>query len=476
MKLSIRLASTVVSGAVLLSATAWHPAADAAGKKTTKAKSKMATKDIVDTAVAAGSFDTLAAALKAAGLVDTLKGKGPFTVFAPTDAAFGKIPKATLDALIADKKKLTEVLTYHVVAGRVPAATVLTLNGRSAATVNGAGVSISVSGGNVALNGNVKVTAVDVAASNGVIHVIDSVLLPPGFVLPTSAPATAAKPALKDIVDTAVAAGSFKTLATALTAAGLIETLKGAGPFTVFAPTDAAFAKIPKADLEAILADKKKLTEILTYHVVAGKLPASTVVALDGTKVTTVNGATVAVKVLGGKVTLNGTVNVTATDIEASNGIIHVIDSVLLPPPAATPIVAGTIVDVANRAGSFKTLLTAVEAASLTSTLQGSGPFTVLAPTDAAFNLLQPGTLETLLKPESKATLTKILTLHVLAGRAPASVIVRDHSSVTTLNGQKLPVSVRNGRVFIGNALVQVTDISASNGIIHVIDTVLLPN
>ena len=474
MKRSIRLASTVVSGAVLLSATAWHPAAHAAGKNTTKAKSKMATRDIVDTAVAAGSFNTLAAALKAAELVDTLKGKGPFTVFAPTDAAFGKIPKATLEALIADKKKLTEVLTYHVVAGRVPAATLLTLNGKSAASVNGASVSISVSGGKVALNGNVNVTAADVAASNGVIHVIDSVLLPPGFVLP--APAPAAKPALKDIVDMAVGAGSFKTLATALTAAGLIDTLKGAGPFTVFAPTDAAFAKIPKADLESILADKKKLTEILTYHVVAGRVPASAVVALDGTKVTTANGATVAVKVSGGRVILNGTVNVTATDIEASNGIIHVIDTVLLPPPAATPIVAGAIIDVANRAGSFKTLLTAVEAAGLTSTLQGSGPFTVLAPTDAAFNLLQPGTLETLLKPESKATLIKILTLHVLAGRAPASVIVRDHSSVTTLNGQKLPVSVRNGRVFIGNALVQVTDISASNGIIHVIDTVLLPS
>ena len=173
---------------MLLSATAWHPSADAAGKKTTKAKSKVATKDIIDTAVAAGSFNTLAAALKVAGLVDTLKGKGPFTVFAPTDAAFRKIPKATLDALIADKKKLTEVLTYHVVAGRVSAATVLTLNGKSAVTVNGAGVSISVSGGNVALNGNANVTAVDVAASNGVIHVIDSVLLPPGFVLPASAP------------------------------------------------------------------------------------------------------------------------------------------------------------------------------------------------------------------------------------------------------------------------------------------------
>ena len=484
MKRRIRILSTMLSGAVVLGSTAWQPTGNAATidtvatKASTKKAStkKSATKDIVDTAVGAGTFGTLATALQAAGLVETLKGRGPFTVFAPTDAAFAKIPSATLNALLADKQKLTEVLTYHVVGGRIPAATVLTLNGKAATTVNGAGIAIAVSGGKVVLNGNVNVTAVDIAATNGVIHVIDSVLLPPGFVLPAAAPTTTTKPVLKDIVDTAVAAGSFKTLAAALTAAGLVDTLKGAGPFTVFAPTDAAFAKIPKADLDAILADKKKLTEILTYHVVAGRVPASTVVQLDGTKVTTVNGATVSVKVSNGKVILNETVNVTATDIAASNGIIHVIDSVLLPPAASTPVVAGTIIDVANRAGSFKALLTAVEAAGLTSTLQGAGPFTVFAPTDAAFNLLPPGTLETLLKPESKATLTKILTLHVLAGRFPASVIVRDHAVITTLNGQKLPVSVRNGRVFIGNALVQVTDIAASNGVIHVIDTVLLPS
>ena len=469
MKQSSRFVAALVCGAALLVSSA-SPAAFAATKKSTKAKP--ATRDIVDTAVAAGSFKALAAALGAAGLVETLKGKGPFTVFAPTDAAFAKIPKADLDALIADKKKLTEVLTYHVVAGKVPAATVLTLNGKSATTVNGAGVAISVKGGKVTLNGDVNVTAVDVVATNGVIHVIDSVLMPP-----SSAPATTApKPVAKDIVDTAVAAGSFKTLATALGVAGLVDTLKSAGPFTVFAPTDAAFAKLPKADLDALLADKKRLTEVLTYHVVSGKVPASTVVTLNGSAVKTVNGATVLVQVNAGKVTLNETVNVTATDIEASNGIIHVIDSVLLPPKASTPIVAGTIIDVANRNGSFKTLLAAVEAAGLTSTLQGAGPFTVFAPTDAAFNLLPPGTLKTLLLPASKDTLTKILTLHVLAGQVTAAEIVRSHASITTLNGQKLPVSVRSGQVFIGNALVQITDVKASNGIIHVIDTVLLPS
>lgn len=136
---------------------------------------------------------------------------------------------------------------------------------------------------------------------------------------------------MPDIVDTAVAAGSFKTLAAAVTAAGLVPTLKGAGPFTVFAPTDDAFAKLPKGTVEALLADIPKLTAILTYHVVAGKVLAADVVKLDGKAAKTVNGAEVKISTTGG-VKLNGTANVTQTDIECSNGVIHVIDAVILPP------------------------------------------------------------------------------------------------------------------------------------------------
>ncbi|HET7773069.1 MAG TPA: fasciclin domain-containing protein [Burkholderiaceae bacterium] len=131
----------------------------------------------------------------------------------------------------------------------------------------------------------------------------------------------------KDIVDTAVGAGNFKTLAAALTQAGLIDTLKGKGPFTVFAPTDAAFAKIPKADLDALLKDKAKLTAVLTYHVVPGAVMAKDV---KPGKVKTVQGGEITVAVAGGKVTVDGA-NVTATDIKATNGVIHVIDSVILP-------------------------------------------------------------------------------------------------------------------------------------------------
>ena len=137
-----------------------------------------ADKDIVDTAVAAGQFKTLAAALTAVGLVDTLKGAGPFTVFAPTDAAFAKLPAGTVDTLLKpeNKAKLTAILTYHVVPGAVMAADVVKL--KEAKTVNGAMVAVKVDGGNVMIN-DAKVTTADIAASNGVIHVIDTVLLPP---------------------------------------------------------------------------------------------------------------------------------------------------------------------------------------------------------------------------------------------------------------------------------------------------------
>jgi uncharacterized surface protein with fasciclin (FAS1) repeats len=138
-------------------------------------------------------------------------------------------------------------------------------------------------------------------------------------------------PGQHDIVDTAVAAGSFSTLAAAVTAAGLVDTLKGAGPFTVFAPTDEAFAKLPAGTVEALLKDIPKLKSILTYHVVAGKVMAADVVKMDGKSATTVNGATVTISTAGG-VKLNGTSNVVKTDIECTNGVIHVIDAVVLPP------------------------------------------------------------------------------------------------------------------------------------------------
>ncbi|MBK7318538.1 fasciclin domain-containing protein [Candidatus Villigracilis affinis] len=279
--------------------------------------------DIVDTAVADGRFTTLVAAVQAAELVDTLKGEGPFTVFAPTDDAFAALPAGTLDSLLLpeNKQALTDILLYHVVSGNVMAADVTALT--SATTVLGKDVTVKVDMGNVYIN-DAQVIITDIATSNGVIHVIDAVLLPPAD--------EAAMEEKNTIVDIAVADGRFTTLVAALTAADLVETLSGDGPFTVFAPTDDAFAALPAGTLDTLLLPESKqaLTDILLYHVVSGKVMAADVVTLSGA--TTVLGKDVTITVKDGKVFLNDTVQVIITDIEASNGVIHVIDAVLLPP------------------------------------------------------------------------------------------------------------------------------------------------
>lgn len=274
-------------------------------------------KDIVDTAVGAGSFKTLVAAVKAADLVETLKGNGPFTVFAPSDEAFAKLPAGTVEELVKpeNKEKLVAILTYHVVPGKVMAKDVVKLT--AAKTVQGQEVAIKVADGKVTVD-SANVVKTDIGCSNGVIHVIDKVIMP------------AKKPSTPDIVDTAVKAGKFNTLVAAVKAAGLVETLKGEGPFTVFAPTDEAFAKLPKGTVESLLKpeNKEKLVAILTYHVVPGKVMAKDVVKLCEAK--TVQGSAVKIVVDGTKVSVDGA-NVVKTDIETSNGVIHIIDSVILP-------------------------------------------------------------------------------------------------------------------------------------------------
>ncbi|MBX3037017.1 MAG: fasciclin domain-containing protein [Anaerolineales bacterium] len=276
--------------------------------------------DIVDTAVADGRFTTLVAAVEAAGLVETLKGEGPFTVFAPTDDAFAALPEGTVESLLLpeNKQQLTDILLYHVVSGKVMAADVVGLT--SAPTVLGQDIAINVDMGNVYLNESVKVIITDIETSNGVIHVIDAVLLPP------------AAEESNTIVDVAVADGRFTTLVAAVQAAGLVETLQGEGPFTVFAPTDDAFAALPAGTVESLLLpeNKQQLTDILLYHVVSGKVMAADVVGL--TSAPTVLGKDITITVKDGKVFLNDTVQVIITDIETSNGVIHVIDAVLLPP------------------------------------------------------------------------------------------------------------------------------------------------
>lgn len=405
---------------------------------------EVAPQTIVDIAVADGRFMTLATALQAAGLVETLQGEGPFTVFAPTDEAFAKLPAGTIESLLADIPALSEILLYHVVPGAVKAEQVVTLS--SAETAAELPVAIKVVDGKVFVN-QAEVIITDIEASNGIIHVIDSVLLPPA-----------------DIVDTAVADGRFTTLAAALQAAGLVDALKGEGPFTVFAPTDDAFAKLPEGTVEALLADIPALSDILLYHVAEGQLFAADVLALE--KIETLQGKSAKVSLMDGKAMIDGA-EIIITDILTSNGVIHVIDSVIIPPI--------DIVETAVADGRFTTLVAALEAADLVETLKGEGPFTVFAPTDDAFAKLPAGTVEDLLKPENLETLKNILLYHVVEGKVMASDVVTLESAETVL-GQEVTVRVEDGKVYINDAEVIITDIETYNGVIHVIDSVLLPN
>jgi transforming growth factor-beta-induced protein len=270
----------------------------------------------------------------------------------------------------------------------------------------------------------------------------------------------------KDIVDTAVAAGSFKTLAAALQAADLVDALKSDGPFTVFAPTDDAFAKLPAGTVESLLKpeNKAQLAAVLTYHVVPSEVFAKQVVGLRGAK--SLNGQRIDIAVEGGKVMVDNA-QVVKTDIQCSNGVIHVIDSVILPS-------SDNLVTTADKAGSFKTLIAAAKAAGLAGALTGDGPLTVFAPTDEAFAALPAGTVESLLKPENKAKLAAILKYHVVSGR-----VYSEHAlaakQATTLQGSEIKISVTGGKAKVNGANLVATDIDASNGVIHVIDSVILP-
>ncbi len=278
--------------------------------------------------------------------------------------------------------------------------------------------------------------------------------------------ATAQGKATKDIVTTAVEAGSFKTLAAALQAAGLVETLQGKEPFSVFAPTDEAFQKLPGGTIETLLKpeNKQRLIAVLTYHVVPGQVRAAEVVKLKAA--TTVNGQRVDIKVNGGKVYVDQA-SVVTTDILCSNGVIHVIDQVLLPSTDSIP-------ETANKTGIFKTLLVTANATGLVDVLSGDKPLTMFAPTDDAFAKLPAGTVDNLLRPENKEKLAAILKFHVMPGRVFSNEVL-SKTELKTVHGGNLTAAMKNGAATINGAGLTATDIDASNGVIHVIESVILP-
>jgi len=390
----------------------------------------------------------------AAELADDLSGTGPFTVFAPTDAAFAALPADLVTALLADPTgDLASILLYHVVGG-IAYSTDLS-DGQVITTLLGQDITVTISMDGVMIN-NANVIVADIAADNGVVHVIDAVLIPELAPEPTT------------VVDIIVNSPAHNTLETAVIAAGLADDLSGTGPFTVFAPTDDAFAALPAGTIDALLADPTgALADVLLYHVVGGSALSTDL--SDGQMIATLLGPDVTVTINADGVFINDA-QVIVADILADNGVVHVIDAVLLPPP---PPPSNTILDIVVNSADHNTLEAAVIAASLQSALSGAGPLTVFAPTDAAFAALPAGVLDALLADPNGA-LTQVLLYHAVSGIA-LSTDLSDGMMITTIQGQDVTVTINADGVFINDAQVIVADILADNGVVHVIDAVLVP-
>ncbi len=404
-------------------------------------------------------FSTLVTAVTEAGLVDALASAEDITILAPTNEAFAKISEDDLASLLADREALTNLLTYHVIPERIsfrdfePGATDTLLAGN--------GIDISVQSffwgfyRTVTIDDAV-ITRANLRADNGIIHTINEVLDPGYQQVPT-------------ILEIAADNPEFSILASLVEQAGIARALDSEHyNLTVFAPTNAAFEALGEETLEAVQADRRLLRKILKNHLVRGARDSSSLVE-DGSAQT----------VLGLSLPLAGDPDaptgfsiagepLEAVDIVASNGIIHVVGGVLVPPPPQS------LVDIASSREELSTLVTALNAAELASTFdttQRWPAFTIFAPDNAAFAALPEGTLDALLADPTGA-LADILSLHVVAGRLEADRL-SDGQVLESLSGDRLTVRIADGEVTINGAPVVETDLKARNGVLHIVGNVI---
>jgi uncharacterized surface protein with fasciclin (FAS1) repeats len=424
--------------------------------------------NLVEVAQANSDFSYLVAAVLrastgATNVAEILSSGGPFTLFAPTNSAFMDAGFATInDINAADPDVLTAILTYHVVPGRVFSSDLT--NDATPATANGAKVTIGVSPSGATVKGKSNesasnITAANIMAINGVVHVIDKVLLPPG-----------------SITSQVVATSALSILESAVVKAKLASTLDGAGPFTVFAPTDDAFTQsgITSSTIES--KTELELQSLLLYHVLPAIVMAADVPAGPNAKVITAGGDSVFVTSNSSGVFVNG-ISVIQADIEASNGVIHLLSRALLP-------ATGNLVEVAQANPDFSYLVAAVLRASTGATnvaqvLTSAGPYTLFAPTNTAFMDAGFATIDDI-NAADPDVLAAILTYHVVAGRVFSSDLTND-ATPATANGQTVTIGISgSGATVKGMANATASNITAANimarnGVVHVIDKVLLP-
>jgi len=283
-------------------------------------------------------------------------------------------------------------------------------------------------------------------------------------------------PAGKTIVQLAEATPDLSTLVTALTAGNLTGALSGAGPFSVLAPTNEAFAKVPANELKYLLEPEhiKELDAVLEYHVVAGAAVFSKDLK-HRQFVKSLEGSELLVEKVTSGVYINREYKVTTADVAASNGVVHIIDGVLIPHHSDTVSAEKTIVQLAEATPELSTLVTALKAGKLTHTLSEAGPFTVFAPTNEAFSKVPTDELKRLLDPKNIKELDAVLTYHVLAGEVDSKDL-SDHEKAKTLEGKEVLIRLRGSHIYVNDAEVLTADIKASNGVVHIVDGVLVPN
>ncbi len=414
-------------------------------------------------AIAAGDadFSTLVAALSEASLVDALANESEtYTVFAPTNAAFEALGMHRVEALLADADALNDVLLQHVVNGvAIDSVSAYAANGGTVETFEGVELDVLITDGALTVGGSTVVVR-DIYATNGVIHVIDAVIA--GDIdLPDS------------VVDIAKANGSFTQLIAALEATELDDVLNNLdGSFTVFAPTDAAFEALGEGALDGLTTEQ--LTEILLYHVIVGsEIDAAGATAAAGTQVAMQDGGSVGVSLDGNDLYIN-TAMVALPDVMADNGIIHVIDQVLMPEKEkGTP--TDTITDIVRASDDFDVLETALDAANLADALADTNEtYTVFAPTDEAFAKIPADLLNAIIA--DVPTLQEILLQHVVDDVEADAVTAYtlNGTSLTTMSTNQVAVEIMDGALMVGGSKVTMTDVYASNGVIHVIDTVIV--
>jgi transforming growth factor-beta-induced protein len=424
-----------------------------------------ATKDIIELAQSTSNLSTFVTAVNAAGLTSALKGPGPFTVFAPSNAAFAAVDAATLEALLADPAALADLLKYHVVSGEKMSGDLS--SGSVSTLLTGKSINVTVSGGMVTLNSTSGVETADLDATNGVIHVIDEVLIYPGFEVPK-----------KSIYELAASTPSLSILAEALDMfPDLVDALDSDGSFTVFAPTNEAFTALLGVIGQTGLSDipESVIERLLKYHVIAGATVMSTDLT-DGQEAATLLSADdkITVGIDGTSVTINGA-NVTTADVEASNGVVHILDAVLV--PSLELSIVNTIVEPAYFNKNFSILTEAVVTADLLGTLTNpAANLTLFAPDNAAFAAAGITSIAGL----TAGDLTPILTYHVLGSEVFADALPPTGSAVTTLNGP-FYLSINTNGAFI-NGLTKITTATLSggaldytNGVVHLINRTLLP-